>query len=91
MNTAAAISAALKEYLHKTVYDTPALVEERQKSASMIASLFNYLMESPGSMPEPYAERARVSPPHRVVCDYIAGMTDGFCLRTASALGLFAA
>jgi len=33
-------------------------------------------------MPEPYCDLAASPAPHRVVCDYIAGMTDGFLERT---------
>jgi dGTPase len=32
-------------------------------------------------MPKYYAEMAQGEPRHRVVCDYIAGMTDHFLLR----------
>jgi dGTPase len=32
-------------------------------------------------MPKSYAELAQREPRHRVVCDYIAGMTDNFLLR----------
>jgi dGTP triphosphohydrolase len=32
-------------------------------------------------MPKNYAEQTDTEPPHRVVCDYIAGMTDHFLLR----------
>jgi dGTP triphosphohydrolase len=32
-------------------------------------------------MPAQYAEQARHAPRHRIVCDYIAGMTDHFLLR----------
>jgi dGTP triphosphohydrolase len=32
-------------------------------------------------MPPYYSELALREPPHRVVCDYIAGMTDHFLLR----------
>jgi dGTP triphosphohydrolase len=43
-------------------------------------------MEHPSAMPEHYAELAKREPPHRVVCDYIAGMTDHFLLRQYEAL-----
>jgi dGTP triphosphohydrolase len=33
-------------------------------------------------MPEPYREAMVSAAPHRVVCDYIAGMTDSFFHRT---------
>ena len=32
-------------------------------------------------MPKAYAELAQRAPKYRVVCDYIAGMTDHFLLR----------
>ncbi len=32
-------------------------------------------------MPPQYAELALQQPPHRIICDYIAGMTDHFLLR----------
>ena len=32
-------------------------------------------------MPEHYARLAKEEPPHVVVCDYVAGMTDHFLLR----------
>jgi dGTPase len=85
---ASVINAGLKSFLHRAVYQTPALVKERERSAAMIASLFGYFLKHPEQMPEVYAELARTEPRHRVVCDYVAGMTDGFCLRTVSALGL---
>ena len=49
---------------------------------AMIADLFRFFLDSPGSLPEPYAQQTLEHPAHRVVCDYIAGMTDGFFHRT---------
>ena len=37
-------------------------------------------------MPKHYAELAQNEPRHRVVCDYIAGMTDHFLLRQCQEL-----
>jgi dGTPase len=48
----------------------------------MIGELFQLLLDEPERLPEAYREQSRGEPPHRVVCDYIAGMTDGFFLRT---------
>jgi dGTPase len=85
---AAAVNADLKRFLHKAVYQTAALVAERERSAGQIGALFEYFLEQPERLPEAYAELARSQPRHRVVCDYIAGMTDGFFLRTAARLGI---
>jgi dGTPase len=75
-------SADLKDFLRRHVYFSAALLEERGRTAEMIANLFQYFLERPGRLPSPYDELAAREAPHRVVCDYIAGMTDGFCRRT---------
>jgi dGTPase len=75
-------ASALKQFLYARVYAAPALAEERQRSVSMIGALFGFFVEDPRRLPEPYARLAETDPPHRVVCDYIAGMTDAFCRRT---------
>ncbi|MEZ5402519.1 MAG: dNTP triphosphohydrolase [Bryobacteraceae bacterium] len=80
--SAAEAAAALKRFLHREVYDSPPLCAERARATTMIAELFELFMERPELMPETYAARARFEAVHRVVCDYIAGMTDGFFRRT---------
>lgn len=72
----------LKQFLHHCVYFSDVMVEERRRSAAMIAELFEFYVAHPGKLPENYAESLAQSSVHRVVCDYIAGMTDGFFLRT---------
>jgi dGTPase len=79
---AAATSRELKRFLHARVYASPELGEGRQRSMAMIAALFDGFLRSPERLPQPYAARIGAEPAHRVVCDYIAGMTDGFCQRT---------
>ncbi len=59
------------------------LVEERIASARNVATLFEFLMEQPRYVPEWADESA---PLHRRVCDYIAGMTDGYFRRVYAEL-----
>jgi dGTPase len=75
-------NAALKQFLHAHVYHNETLREDRRRSVTTIGELFEFFLAHPERLPEPYNELAREDKPHRVVCDYIAGMTDGFCLRT---------
>jgi dGTPase len=82
---AAGTSRALKLFLYRTVYFSPALTEDRGRSMSMVAELFEFFCERPGRLPESYGDLARHEPVHRVVCDYIAGMTDAFFMRTFEA------
>jgi dGTPase len=79
---AAGTNAALKRFLHGFVYFSPLLAEERKRSAAMIAELFQYFVAHPDGLPESYRGEAGGQPIHRMVCDYIAGMTDGFFRRT---------
>lgn len=74
-------SRELKAFLHASVYQSPALVEGRHESAFMIQELFLLFLEQPEMLPEAYREQAGDAPIHRVVCDYIGGMTDVFFRR----------
>jgi dGTPase len=76
-----ATNRQLKQFLHHFVYFSEPLAEERRRSAAMLAELFEFYLADPGKLPGNYVETLAVAPAHRVVCDYIAGMTDGFFLR----------
>jgi len=78
----AGTSRALKKFLHARVYASAALIEGRTQSSEMIGGLFRFFLENPEHLPENYRKQAAEEAPHRVVCDYIAGMTDGFLRRT---------
>jgi dGTPase len=77
----AKINEALKRFLYRRLYDHPVIVEERDRSVNALEQLFRYYLAHPEAMPEYYSELAVREPRHRVVCDYIAGMTDHFLLR----------
>lgn len=79
---AEAANRALKNFLHARVYDSPPLCQERSRSAEMIGGMFQFYLDHPDELPASYFEQASREPVHRVVCDYIAGMTDPFFLRT---------
>jgi len=73
----------LKKFLYTRLYDNPAVVEDRERSVEALESLFRYYLGHPEAMPKFYFEQAQsaAGERHRVVCDYIAGMTDHFLLR----------
>jgi dGTPase len=77
---------ALKRFLMERVYSTPRLVAERHIACDGIARLFAFFLQHQEKLPDTHRERLETHPLHRVVCDYIAGMTDGFFRRTASRL-----
>ncbi|MGB6264708.1 MAG: deoxyguanosinetriphosphate triphosphohydrolase [Candidatus Acidiferrales bacterium] len=77
----AAEDAALKRFLVQHIYALPAIAEDREKSVEALDALFTFFLEHPEKMPRFYAGQVKVEAAHRVVCDYIAGMTDHFLLR----------
>jgi len=44
----------------------------------IVASLFGHWMDRPSDLPHQYQEKAQEEALPRVICDYIAGMTDPF-------------
>jgi len=79
---AGAASRELKSFLHARVYSAPALDEDRTRSTVMMAELFDFFLQHGDRLPQSYREMLDIEPVHRVVCDYIAGMTDSFFRRT---------
>jgi dGTPase len=74
-------NVALKKFLHEQLYNHPAIVMDRERSVEALGQLFEFYVDHPEAMPKSYTELAQHGPSHRVVCDYIAGMTDNFLLR----------
>ena len=72
---------SLKRFLKSKLYEHPAIVEDREHSVRALDELFRLYMASPDKMPDGYVQRTHSEPVHRVVCDYIAGMTDNFLLQ----------
>jgi dGTPase len=77
----AAENAALKKFLLERLYNDPAIVIDRERSVEALGELFQFYLDHPETMPKSYTELNQLSPRHRVVCDYIAGMTDHYLLR----------
>jgi dGTPase len=67
-----------KEFLYKNLYFSSTLSPEKNDAERVISELFQFWMANPGSLPSSYQEKARQEPLPRVVCDYIAGMTDNY-------------
>jgi dGTPase len=69
---------ATKEFLYQNLYFSAALDSEKNDAERIIRQLFEFWMAKPESLPSSYQEKAGQEPLPRVVCDYIAGMTDNF-------------
>jgi dGTPase len=81
----AAFSAAVeadrtqtKEFLHENLYFSPSLADEKDDAERVVRDLFAFWMEHPDSLPRNYQEKAKAESLPRIICDYVAGMTDHF-------------
>jgi dGTPase len=68
----------IKEFLYKNLYFSAALDPEKNDAERVIRQLFEFWTAQPECLPASYQEKAGQEPLPRVVCDYIAGMTDNF-------------
>lgn len=71
----------LKHFLYQRLYAHPNLIAEREQAVKALEELFGFYGEHPERLPRFYFEKSRSEPTHRVVCDYIAGMTDTYVFR----------
>ena len=85
---AAQCSRELKAFLRAQVYESEPVRSASRVSVGRMEGLFDLLLAHPEHMPETYREQSVNEPLHRQVCDYIAGMTDGFFLKTCDQMGL---
>jgi dGTPase len=70
----------LKDFLFKDMYRHYRVVRMGDKAGRILRDLFESLVQEPLQLPPHYQERLGQDGLHRVVCDYIAGMTDRFAL-----------
>ncbi|HKW19526.1 MAG TPA: deoxyguanosinetriphosphate triphosphohydrolase [Terriglobales bacterium] len=68
----------VKEFLYRNLYYCSTLQPEKEDAERIITELFDLWMKHPGKLPASYHEKAESEPLARVVCDYIAGMTDTY-------------
>ncbi len=72
------LNSQLKEFLSRRLYNHPTLKRARQQAGALLERLFQYYLEHPKHLPPSHQERIGELSLHRVVCDYVAGMTDTF-------------
>lgn len=69
----------VQQFLLETVYlGGENLVRDRE-GKRLISELFGAYIDKPSLLPERYLRRAETDGLQRLVCDYVAGMTDRFC------------
>ncbi|MEW6364004.1 MAG: deoxyguanosinetriphosphate triphosphohydrolase [Acidobacteriota bacterium] len=70
----------LKDYLFENLYRHYRVIRMGDKARRIIRDLFEVYLSNPKQFPPQMQARLAAGDRHRVICDYIAGMTDRFAL-----------
>jgi dGTPase len=76
--------AELEKFLFTRVYRHPDVLEERAVAENAIRDLFAHYSAKPVELPAKFHTRLEADGVSRVVCDYLASMTDRFALADAA-------
>ena len=76
-----------KAFLYKALYESRPLQPEKLKAEKVVTETFNFLIAHPGALPPSYQEKLAHQRLVRVLCDYIAGMTDHYIQDVHKKLG----
>ena len=71
----------IKNFLYENLYYSPSLAGEKDDAEQIVTELFAFWLNNPSSLPHFYQDKAAQESLPRVVCDYIAGMTDHFIVE----------
>ncbi|MEE8143227.1 MAG: deoxyguanosinetriphosphate triphosphohydrolase [Planctomycetota bacterium] len=71
----------LKEFLNQHLYHHSRSVRMAEKGKRFLEAVFLEYLRVPDQLPREYRRRIAEQEPKRVICDYLAGMTDRFCLQ----------
>lgn len=74
------ITSELRSFLFEKVYIGSEAKREEKKAFHVIQHLYSYLVSNPHLLPEEYYVRCEKTSKERVVCDFIAGMTDRYAI-----------
>ncbi|MGN0469011.1 MAG: deoxyguanosinetriphosphate triphosphohydrolase [Acutalibacteraceae bacterium] len=72
----------LHDFMFDRVYTNPVCKSEEGKAIAMIQTLYEFFISHPDELPNEYITIAWKEGAERAVCDYIAGMTDGYAIKT---------
>ena len=70
----------LRLFMFENVYRNPVAKGEEKKAQDMIRRLYAYYFEHPEALPSDYQPQLSFDGMERLVCDYIAGMTDNYAV-----------
>lgn len=77
------LNAELKAFLLQNFYRHPRVMKMAYKANHILTALFNAYLEEPRQLPRELQERSRegIESLPRLLCDYLAGMTDRYAIQ----------
>lgn len=80
------VMEAFRDFMFERVYKNPTAKSEENKVESMFSAIFDYYIKDTSKLPEDYILFLDKYSPERVICDYIAGMSDNYIVYTFNEL-----
>ena len=77
---------SLREFMFARVYRNPVAKGEEHKARDIIQMLYRYYIQHPDKIPADFRPQMDFDGLERVVCDYVAGMTDKYAVFKYSEL-----
>ena len=72
---------SLRQYMFSNLYTNPTAKSEEVKAYKLITELYNYYVDNVDALPDNFKQFIDEGEElERVVCDYISGMTDQYCV-----------
>ena len=71
-------SKQIKDFLFLKVYKNAKIEEKRKKNEIIIEKLFNHYQQNFNLLPNDWIKKSDTMNKERIICDYIAGMTDRY-------------
>ena len=71
----------LRSFMFENVYLSKTVKKEEDKSKGVVKTLYEYFNNNIDKLPEEYLKMLDNNEKSRVVCDYIAGMTDRYAIK----------
>jgi len=71
----------LRAFMFEHVYASDYKKKEEEKAGYVISEMFNYFLAHPDKLPKEYLPMLESCSTERIICDYIAGMSDSYAIR----------
>ena len=80
----AAVFDEFHNFMYDAVYRNPTAKSEESKVKGILSGIFEHYVSQPDKLPEEFKRIAHDDGLERAVCDYVAGMTDGYAMEVYS-------